>query len=53
MLDHCIKIIIAPITIFCIMIGLIDKNIQIVLFGIALLLIAFLSDYFIYGRDLK
>ncbi len=50
---HYIKVILFPISVFCIMMGFIDKNIQVALIGVVLQIFGLLADYAIYGRESK
>jgi hypothetical protein len=50
---HYIKLILFPISVFCILMAFIDKNIQVALIGVILQILGLLTDYAIYGRESK
>jgi len=50
---HYIKLILLPISVFCLIMAFIDKNIQVALIGIVLQIFGLLTDYAIYGRESK
>lgn len=50
---HYIKLILFPISVFCILMAFIDKNLQVAIIGVVLQIIGLFSDYAIYGRESK
>lgn len=48
---HYIKLTLSPISVFCFIMGFLDKNIQVALIGVVLQLFGLLADYGIYGRN--
>jgi len=52
-LKFCIILMILPVTIVCCYFGYLDKNLQIVIFGFALLLFSILGNYFVFTRGNK